>query len=1515
MSVTVDFLFKASKDGSFNSVINQVTGGIGKLSKEAEESSQKIVDLLNKGYDNPKLAHVFTDLTKAFLTKDIDKINDALVKTEANLTKISGKIGKDAFKKMLQLDGKDIEKVLTSALKDGTKKGTISNMIKDRLYASGSKEFFKDYIVSAEEASKQVTKILKQENDAFTRGSVSGIRDFVGYYQRLVELGAEIPVDAQEKMQEFMKSFEGSKYIHNGKTLFDKSEISGMQEAVRQLSEEEGKIIDSIANATHAQVDSQKQVTEEAKKTKEAKKEEKEATEQAKDATEKQAESQKKVTEKAKETTEAAKEEANSKKDTAEATEKQAEKQEEATEKEKESAKAAKEEKEAKKEVAEKTKEQAQEQEKATEKTKESVESAKQEKEAKQETKEATKEQAIEQQKASEESKKSAENAKEEAKAQAEAAEQAERKAEAEKKSEESSKKRIKLTKEQKQNFQSDIEKMESAIADANVTIEKIEETLSESNLRKPSNLNEARNELIGRRNALDNYLKRRSDIDKRYPEYGARKIYSYYRQLENARDLDRKNQAAIDAKMGNALIPEFADGKIAKNAEKQLNTILERRKQLIEKYEGEIAKRQKLLGIEPEKTENVKEDTNATNALSDAHKKEAETAQQAANAEKALGDTIKKTAKEKEKKAAEERAEKKTEEKMRLIEAKKDSKENAKQKTLDNYTKWTGVKTGSATKAIQENKQLAEKQKEVASTAGEVAEAENSAAKATANLTAEQEAQIKTLEEQKQRELDVISVQEAWQKRIQPVLDDEKYKTKGKKEASDKLRSATRHLGDVRTHPSEYKGFAYEKELSSIKWWKSWLEAQRQGISPRTLSQNRTDLDNGSEATRYIEQMQEELNLHLGILAKAKENIAQIEQQIQDVMSGKLIEAPVDTSVVETKTNEITDAIAEKIKSIEEIEQAYASALEFMIQNSDFSSNNNVRIGQRNSEWMDSQVRHALNLANADTINGVSSVDNMKYHMLATEMQRFSEAINDALDRQMAEAVENYISNVETIGVKKVAALPMNADKEVQSAMEEANKSTMDAMVEEQVKQFEKITDSLSKKATTYAANTSKTTRTPNQNQQVSDFDAKMKEATEIYDKLIKDQELSNEVIQRLEEAKKRLADAISKGYEYVNKSQAEKDMQQAEKDAEKAAQQAEKDAEREATKAENAERTRNKSRVNSISKVIDRARNVEAELDSKIGNVVQNEAGEKLVANYNRLKEIINSIKSPDLINTQDTQEVDTMVNKAEELKRVLAEIKVNSQDAFGIAGSEKVSDLQAKISKLMDNGNLSNEQFLKLDQYKQALASPDIDTKGYQDIYKGFSQINGEVNKGSTLIDTIQGKFKNLAGYIVSFMSFYTAIRYAKQIASTVRDFDDAFTEMRKVSDESVETLKAYQKESYDLAASVGTDALSLQQSTADFLRLGQSLEEAKDSAVSANILMNVSEFSSIDEATESLISMKSAFSDLSNMDIIDRLNKIGNDFSISTDGIATALQDSAAALKVAGKSLPVNMVTYL
>lgn len=248
---------------------------------------------------------------------------------------------------------------------------------------------------------------------------------------------------------------------------------------------------------------------------------------------------------------------------------------------------------------------------------------------------------------------------------------------------------------------------------------------------------------------------------------------------------------------------------------------------------------------------------------------------------------------------------------------------------------------------------------------------------------------------------------------------------------------------------------------------------------------------------------------------------------------------------------------------------------------------------------------------------------------------------------------------------------------------------------------------------------------------------------------------------------------------------------------------------------------------------------------------------------------------------------------------------------KDGKGIkANEDAVKSLASKIESFRrSNTKLSADEVQELDQMQQKLKDCDqLTLKNVSNEFKQFTERIKEAGRtGESFTTQLGRKFREMATYFMSFASFYRVIGIFKEGLGIIKQLDDALTEMQKVSDNTLSSLQKYQVESYDIANSAGTTGLVIQQSTADFMRLGQSLEEASDSAKNASILMNVSEFDSIADATDSLIAMHAAFDDVAQDDIIDKLNNVGNNYAISTDGLATALQSSASALRTAGNDI--------
>lgn len=287
-----------------------------------------------------------------------------------------------------------------------------------------------------------------------------------------------------------------------------------------------------------------------------------------------------------------------------------------------------------------------------------------------------------------------------------------------------------------------------------------------------------------------------------------------------------------------------------------------------------------------------------------------------------------------------------------------------------------------------------------------------------------------------------------------------------------------------------------------------------------------------------------------------------------------------------------------------------------------------------------------------------------------------------------------------------------------------------------------------------------------------------------------------------------------------------------------------------------------------------------------------------------------LLNNIKTNQngIATDEDIQNLDKYEKKIKDTIATVTNMSAAEKGYSKLAGQKEID----KINKILrENSAMSSEAKAKIKAYKQELISgnPSVSLeKIHGEILKIVNAEELASRAGRSFFDTLKNSgFHQLAAQMAGMFGFYDVINLGKEGFNVVRELNTALTEMRKVSDETVQSLKDYQATTFDTADAVGTTAKQIQNSTADWMRLGESMNQAAESAKDANVLLNVSEFEGIDEATESLVSMSQAYKDLDKMDIIDVLNNIGNNYSISTDGLATALKDSASALVTANNDL--------
>ena len=244
------------------------------------------------------------------------------------------------------------------------------------------------------------------------------------------------------------------------------------------------------------------------------------------------------------------------------------------------------------------------------------------------------------------------------------------------------------------------------------------------------------------------------------------------------------------------------------------------------------------------------------------------------------------------------------------------------------------------------------------------------------------------------------------------------------------------------------------------------------------------------------------------------------------------------------------------------------------------------------------------------------------------------------------------------------------------------------------------------------------------------------------------------------------------------------------------------------------------------------------------------------------------------------EDIQNLDKYEKKIKDTIATVTNMSA-AEKGYNFVSGQKELD---KIHKLLaENSKMSSEAKNKIRAYYREIESgnPNMSLdKIHGEIMKIYNAEVEAGRAGRSFFDTLKNSgFHQLAAQMAGMFGFYDVINLGKEGLNVVRELNTALTEMRKVSDESLQSLKNYQNTTFDVADAVGTTAKQIQTSTADYMRLGESLDAAAESAKTANVLLNVSEFDNIEDATKSLVAMGQAYKDLDKMTIVDKLNEVG------------------------------------
>lgn len=323
-----------------------------------------------------------------------------------------------------------------------------------------------------------------------------------------------------------------------------------------------------------------------------------------------------------------------------------------------------------------------------------------------------------------------------------------------------------------------------------------------------------------------------------------------------------------------------------------------------------------------------------------------------------------------------------------------------------------------------------------------------------------------------------------------------------------------------------------------------------------------------------------------------------------------------------------------------------------------------------------------------------------------------------------------------------------------------------------------------------------------------------------------------------------------------------------------------------------------------------------------------------DSLLSKIEKIRTEANNILGKDFIDDSDLSLLKSYTNEISDLYKELNKLskdrKYNLQDSTsGSVLKQNINNLQQAqrtVEELANSqGKLVKDLQVKTTDSNTAKFTATVRDQtgevkklqyawdGMQGTLRGVSTTMQQGTTGlSAFTNSIKDGFVRFGQYFTGDRIISAMIRYTKSGIDQIRQLDDTFTEMKKVSDESVQSLENFSSQSFDIGREIGATGLEIQNSAADWMRLGYNLQDAGKLAQNAALYSNVGDMD-IDTATEHLISSVKAFrSEFGNeveasSAIVDKFNEIGNNFSISSEGLGSSFERSAASLVAAGNSI--------
>ena len=257
---------------------------------------------------------------------------------------------------------------------------------------------------------------------------------------------------------------------------------------------------------------------------------------------------------------------------------------------------------------------------------------------------------------------------------------------------------------------------------------------------------------------------------------------------------------------------------------------------------------------------------------------------------------------------------------------------------------------------------------------------------------------------------------------------------------------------------------------------------------------------------------------------------------------------------------------------------------------------------------------------------------------------------------------------------------------------------------------------------------------------------------------------------------------------------------------------------------------------------------------------------------------------------------------------IKKVTNEVtKMNAE----YAKSSKVESFHQKLTEFYDKNTATHKKWgAELKQMMDATTSGEkVANSELSRMELRYKQIGNEARQtgklGLSFFDSIKEQAKKFTQWVSITSVVMEGVQTLRKMKDAVYDIDTAMTNIYKVTDETDTKYNKFLNSACDNAQRLGRSVSSLIEQTANWAKLGYSIDESEQLAQISSIYANVGE---VDDATavSDIVTVMKAY-DIAAEDaiqIVNKYNKLGNEFATSAKDLGEGLSNAASMLALGG-----------